>query len=121
MKVNSKSTTSTETATKTAPRSRAGKRYPKILGHSACSVLKALGRAGVDAKTANRIMRKNGVRMPWLSLATQIRLGRNPEAWETHGKPAELSRYRIMKLRAMAGDLPRRRKSSKSVLTLSAK
>lgn len=76
-----------------------GTKLNKIMGFSACAVAKALGKAGVRHEEAARIFQAHGITMPKASLSVQLGFGRNPEAWERHGKPAELSEAQIAELR----------------------
>ena len=80
------------------PASKARKN--KVLGHSACAVAKALGKAGVKYEEADRIFRVHGIEMPKASLSVQLGFGRNEATWERHGKPAELTDVQIAELRA---------------------
>lgn len=70
-----------------------------ILGHSACAVLKALGKAGVKYPEADAILKGHGIEMPKASVSVQLGFGRNENAWERHGKPAPLSEAEIAQLR----------------------
>jgi len=79
---------------------RSKERKNKILGHSACAVAKALGKAGVRPEEADRIMRSHGIEMPKASLSVQLGFGRNPASWERHGQPAALTDGQIAELRA---------------------
>ena len=87
-----------------APSASASKRERKnkIFGFSACSVVKALGRAGVKWKEADAILRSHGVSMSKASVSVQLGFGRNESVWEKHGKPAELSEEQITELRRSA-------------------
>ena len=77
-----------------------GTKLNKIMGVSACAVAKALGKAGVRHEEAARIFLAHGITMPKASLSVQLGFGRNPAAWERHGKPAELSEAQIAELRS---------------------
>lgn len=77
-----------------------GTKLNKIMGFSACAVAKALGKIGVKHEEAARIFLVHGITMPKASLSVQLGFGRNPAAWERHGRPAELSDAQIAELRA---------------------
>jgi len=77
---------------------RKGTRHT-ILGHSACAVLKALGKAGVKYPEADAILKRHGIEMPKASVSVQLGFGRNEKAWERHGQPAPLSDAEIAGLR----------------------
>jgi len=62
-----------------------------IFGHSACSVLKALGRAGLKYQQADAILKHHGIEMPKASVSVQLGFGRNERTWQRHGKPADLT------------------------------
>ena len=79
-----------------------GTKLNRIFGFSACAVAKALGKAGVRHEEAARIFLAHGITMPKASLSVQLGFGRNPAAWERHGKPAELTDVQIAELRAGA-------------------
>ena len=79
-----------------------GTKLNKIMGFSACAVAKVLGKAGVKHDESSRIFLAHGIAMPKASLSVQLGFGRNPAAWERHGKPAELSEAQIAELRAGA-------------------
>lgn len=87
----------TEPAPAKAPRK--GTRH-MILGHSACAVLKALGKSGVKYPEANEILRRHGIEMPKASVSVQLGFGRNEKAWQRHGQPAPLTDKDIKSLRA---------------------
>ena len=74
-------------------------RKSKILGHSACAVAKALGKAGVKWEEADRIMRAHGIEMPKASISVQLGFGRNQATWEKRGEPAPLTDEQIADLR----------------------
>ena len=74
-------------------------RKNKILGHSACAVAKALGKAGVKWDEADRIMRAHGIEMPKASLSVQLGFGRNQATWEKRGEPAPITDEQIADLR----------------------
>jgi len=74
-------------------------RKNKILGHSACAVAKALGKAGVKWEEADRIMRAHGIEMPKASLSVQLGFGRNQATWEKRGEPAPITDDQIADLR----------------------
>jgi hypothetical protein len=84
-----------------AGRTKGGK-LNRILGHSACAVAKALGKAGVKYAEADKIFRAHGIEMPKASLSVQLGFGRNPASWERHGNPAELNDAQVSELRALA-------------------
>lgn len=71
----------------------------QLLGHSACAVLKALGKVGVKYAEADAILKRHGIEMPKASVSVQLGFGRNEHTWERHGKPAPLSKEQIEKLR----------------------
>ena len=73
-------------------------RKNKALGHSACAVAKALGRAGIKLEEADRILRGYGVEMSRASLSVQLGFGRNPATWEKRGQPAPLTEEQIAEL-----------------------
>jgi hypothetical protein len=77
-------------------------RKPTILGHSACAVAKALGKAGIKYEEADKIMRAHGVEMPKASLSVQLGFGRNKATWEKRGEPAPLNEDQIAELRKAA-------------------
>jgi hypothetical protein len=79
-----------------------GTKLNRIMGFSACAVAKALGKAGVKHDEAASIFLAHGITMPKASLSVQLGFGRNPAAWERHGKPAELTDSQIAELRAGA-------------------
>jgi hypothetical protein len=78
---------------------RKGTRHT-ILGHSACAVLKALGRVGVKYPEADQILKRNGIEMPKASVSVQLGFGRNENAWQRHGQPAPLTEKDIESLRS---------------------
>jgi hypothetical protein len=88
---------STEPAQAKAPRK--GTRHT-VLGHSACAVLKALGKAGVKYPEADQILKRHGIEMPKASVSVQLGFGRNEKAWQRHGQPAPLTDKDIKSLRA---------------------
>jgi len=53
----------------------------------------------VKHEEAARIFLAFGIEMPKTSLSVQLGFGRNPAAWERHGKPAELTDVQIDVLR----------------------
>ncbi len=71
----------------------------QILGHSACAVLKALGRAGVKYPEADVILKRHGIEMTKASVSVQLGFGRNEHTWERHGKPAPLTEEKVAQLR----------------------
>ena len=75
-------------------------RHVKILDYSACTVARALGKAGVKTAEADAIMRAHGVEMSKASLSVQLGFGRNPKTWEKRGEPAPLTAAQIKDLRA---------------------
>ena len=79
-------------------------RKNKVLGHSACAVAKALGRAGIKLEEADRILRGHGVEMSRASLSVQLGFGRNPATWEKRGQPAPLTEEQIAELRKVIGE-----------------
>lgn len=76
------------------------KRHGDILGHSVCSVIKALGQAGVKYPEADAILKARGIEMPKASVSVQLGFGRNEKSWERHGKPAPLAKEQLAELRA---------------------
>lgn len=85
-------------AAKAAPKRSGGGRHPKLLGHSICAVVKALGKAGMKAPEAEVLLKKHGIEMASKSLRVQLGFGRNPKSWERHGKPAPLTESEIEQL-----------------------
>jgi hypothetical protein len=81
-----------------APR-RGGTVHAKILGFSACAVLKALGQAGVKYPEADAILKRHGIEMPKASVSVQLGFGRNEHSWPRHGQPAPLTATQVKKLR----------------------
>lgn len=79
-------------------------RKNKVLGHSACAVAKALGRAGIKLEEADRILRGHEVEMSRASLSVQLGFGRNPASWEKRGQPAPLTEEQIAELRKVIGE-----------------
>lgn len=79
-------------------------RKNKVLGHSACAIAKALGRAGIKLEEADRILRGHGVEMSRASLSVQLGFGRNPATWEKRGQPAPLTGEQIAELRKVIGE-----------------
>jgi len=75
-----------------------GSVHPKILGFSACAVLKALGRAGVKYPEADAILKRHGIEMPKASVSVQLGFGRNAQSWQRHGQPAPLTPDQLKKL-----------------------
>ena len=69
-----------------------------IFGHSACSVLKALGRAGLKYQQADAILKHHGIEMPKASVSVQLGFGRNEHTWQRHGKPADLTAEQMKEL-----------------------
>jgi len=53
------------------------KQHAKILGHSACSVIRALGKAGVKGPKAKEILAKHDITMPPASISVQLGFGRS--------------------------------------------
>ncbi|MBC2592805.1 hypothetical protein H5P28_00880 [Ruficoccus amylovorans] len=76
-----------------------GSVYPKILGFSACAVLKALGRAGVKYPEADAILKRHGIEMPKASVSVQLGFGRSEHTWQRHGQPAPLTPEQLKALR----------------------
>jgi hypothetical protein len=72
--------------------------HPKILGFSACAVLKALGRAGLKYPEADAILKRHGIEMPKASVSVQLGFGRNEHTWPRHGQPAPLSPEQLKEL-----------------------
>ena len=89
-------------AAATGERKRA--RHNKILGHSVCSVARALGQVGVKYPEADAIMRAHGVVMPPASLRVQLGFGRNTNSWVRHGSPALLTEKQVKELRRLVED-----------------
>lgn len=87
---------STDPAPAKAPRK--GTRHT-VLGHSACAVLKALGKAGIKYPEADAILKRHGIEMPKASVSVQLGFGRNEKTWERHGQPAPLTDAEIASLR----------------------
>jgi hypothetical protein len=81
-----------------AKATRKGTRHT-ILGHSACAVLKALGKAGVKYPEADTILKRHGIEMPKASVSVQLGFGRNEKTWARHGNPAPLDDAAIGRLR----------------------
>ena len=75
-----------------------GSVHPKILGFSACAVLKALGRAGVKYPEADAILKRHGIDMPKASVSVQLGFGRNEHTWKRHGQPASLAPEQLKEL-----------------------
>lgn len=75
------------------------RRHEKILGHSACAVVRALGQAGVKVAEADAIMRAHGVEMSRASIGVQLGFGRNKDTWAKRGEPAPLDGAQIAQLR----------------------
>lgn len=71
----------------------------QIMGFSACSVLKALGKEGIKYAEADAILKRYGIEMPKASVSVQLGFGRNEHTWKRHGKPAPLTREQIDELR----------------------
>lgn len=69
-----------------------------VFGHSACSVLKALGRAGLKYQQADDILKRHGIEMPKASVSVQLGFGRNEHTWQRHGKPADLTAEQMKEL-----------------------
>ena len=72
--------------------------HPKILGFSACAILKALGRAGVKYPEADAILKRHGIEMPKASVSVQLGFGRNEHTWQRHGQPAPLTPEQLKEL-----------------------
>lgn len=85
--------------TETPPRGRRKGTRHTVLGHSACAVLKALGKAGVKFAEADAILKRHGIEMPKASVNVQLGFGRNEATWARHGKPADLDEAAIRQLR----------------------
>ena len=85
---------------KPSPKSADGgpSKRKRILGHSACAVLKALGKAGVKYPEADAILKHHGIEMPKASVNVQLGFGRNPHTWQRHGQPAPLTDDQLKKL-----------------------
>lgn len=77
-------------------------KHKQILGYSACSVLKALGRAGVKRAEAEAILLQHDIQMPPASINVQLGFGRSDHTWERHGKPAPLTEEQLAELRRTA-------------------
>lgn len=90
----------TTTTAKTTQRGRRKGTRHTILGHSACAVIKALGKAGVKYPEADTILKGHGIEMPKASVSVQLGFGRNEKSWERHGQPAPLSEAEIRELRS---------------------
>ncbi len=73
------------------PRREGRTRHQKIFGHSVCSVVKALGRAGMEPGAVEAVLRDHGIEMSPRSLRVQLGFGRNEHTWARHGKPADLT------------------------------
>ena len=71
----------------------------QILGNSACSVLKALGKVGIKYPEADAILKRHGIEMPKASVSVQLGFGRNEHTWQRHGQPAQLTEEQISELR----------------------
>lgn len=69
-----------------------------IFGHSACAVLKALGRAGMKYQQADAILKRHSIEMPKASVSVQLGFGRNEHTWQRHGKPADLTAAQMKEL-----------------------
>jgi hypothetical protein len=80
---------------------RKGTRHT-ILGHSACAILKALGKAGVKYPEADEILKHHGIEMPKTSVSVQLGFGRNENSWKRHGQPAALTDRDIKSLRSLS-------------------
>ena len=78
----------------------------QILGHSACAVLKALGKVGVKYSEADAILKRHGIEMTKASVSVQLGFGRNEHTWERHGQPAPLTEEQITALRGAVVDTP---------------
>ena len=85
-------------AAKRERKSGGGSVHPKILGFSACAVLKALGRAGVKYPEADAILKRYGIEMPKASISVQLGFGRNEHTWQRHGQPAPLTPEQLKEL-----------------------
>lgn len=85
-------------AAKAATKATLG-RHPKVMGHSACAVAKALGKVGVRYDEAVKVMAAQGVKMTERSLRVQLAFGKCPNSWERHGQPAPLSAGQVADLR----------------------
>lgn len=78
-----------------------------IMGHSATSVVRALGKAGVGAAHARAIVAAQGVKMKDSTVGLQLNAGRNGKTGGKDGKPVtypDLSKADIEKLIASAAD-----------------
>ena len=75
-----------------------GSVHSKILGFSACAVLKALGRAGVKYPEADATLKRHGIEMPKASVSVQLGFGRNEHTWQRHGQPAPLTSEQLKEL-----------------------
>lgn len=89
--------TATGTTTRTGTRKT-------IFGHSACAVLKALGRSGIKYPQADAILKSHGIEMPKASISVQLGFGRNEHTWQRHGKPADLTAEQMKELVGDAHD-----------------
>lgn len=83
----------------TAPEPRQPRQRHQILGHSACAVLKALGKAGLKYPEADAILKRHGIEMPKASVNVQLGFGRNEHTWQRHGQPAPLTDEQVDRLR----------------------
>ena len=83
----------------TAPEPRLPRKRHQILGHSACAVLKALGKAGLKYSEADAILKRHGIGMPKASVNVQLGFGRNEHTWQRHGQPAPLTDEQVDRLR----------------------
>lgn len=82
----------------TLPEPRQPRKRHQILGHSACAVLKALGKAGVKYPEADAILKRHGIEMPKASVNVQLGFGRNEHTWQRHGQPAPLTKEQFIEL-----------------------
>jgi hypothetical protein len=87
-----------ETNRHSAIQNRKSRRH-QILGHSACAILKALGKAGIKYPEADAILKRHGIEMPKASVNVQLGFGRNEHTWQRHGQPAPLTDEQVDRLR----------------------
>ncbi len=85
-------------APKRERKSDGGSVHPKILGFSACAILKTLGQAGVKYPEADAILKRHGIEMPKASVSVQLGFGRNEHTWQRHGQPAPLTPEQLEEL-----------------------
>ena len=68
---------------------------PKVMGHSKCAFVKALGAHGYKYYEAQKVLDALGISMPPASIKIQIYFGKNEKTWAKFGKPAELTSEQI--------------------------